>query len=286
MINRFLIFSLLIILGCNSKQNLKEDSKESVQLDSITSDSYRKLFSPSLDWSAVEIEASNSEMHAFIKSHFPYILNRGDSDYLSFVHAIDINNDGKKDFVYSGPGPVTSYTVVSITGDTAVFSEQSFILNMDVVGKKVRRIYTNSTLSTGGPPIDGYSIIDIVGEGNSISFVNRLNCDEIGRVFRPNKYTVFDVESISDSSVVRSEPVALDTTYDHVLELPGNHLGKIAKGTKATVVGQKDSLGINWYFVMIWPKYKIKGYVYANDASLDSYPLVWISEKDCKRILK
>ena len=103
MINRLMFFSLLIILGCKPKQNSHEGSKESFPLDSITPHSYEKLFSPeefsSFDWSTVEVEASNSEKHAFVKSDFPYILNSGDSSYLSSVHALDINNDGKKDFV-------------------------------------------------------------------------------------------------------------------------------------------------------------------------------------------
>jgi hypothetical protein len=285
MINRFLFFFLLIVLGCNSKQSSKEEEKDSLQLAPLTSKAFEKLFSPTFEWTNIETKISDEEKKKWFEENIHWVMPEYiDSSYLAGVHAMDFNGDGISDYIYSGRGPVTSYTVVSITGDSAGFSEQSFIINMDVEDKKVRRLYTNTLLASGGPPIDGYSIIDVVNEGSAISFVNRLHCDEIGRVLRPNKYTVFDVESVPDSSVVRSEPVALDSTYDYVLELPGNHLGKISKGSRATVVGQKNSLGINWYFALIWPKYKIKGYVYG--APSDSHPLVWIDERDCKRIVK
>jgi hypothetical protein len=283
MINRFLIFFFLIIFGCNSKQ-ISQEEKEDVSLAPLTAEAYKKLFTPSFDWKDIEKNIPLEEKMKWFKKNILWVMPENiDSSYVSGVHVMDFNGDGINDFIYSGRGPVTSYTIVSIAGDTAVFSEQSFIINMDVVDKKVKRLYTNSLLGSA-PSIDGYSVVDIIYDGSETSFVNRLHCDEIGIGIRPNKYSVFDIESVSDSSVVRSEPVALDTTYDYMLELPGNHLGKISKGSRATVVGQKDSLGINWYFALIWPKYRINGYLYG--APSDSYPLVWISEKDCKRILK
>jgi hypothetical protein len=139
----------------------------------------------------------------------------------------------------------------------AVFSDQSIIINMDIIDKKVRRLYTNSFLASGGPSIDGYSIIDIVYNGESVNFVYRVNCEEIGRVIRPKNYSIFNIEFLSDSLEIHSEPIALDIPRDYILELPGNQLGKISKGTKATVIGQQmDSLGTNWYFALIWPEHK------------------------------
>jgi hypothetical protein len=69
--------------------------------------------------------------------------------------------------------------------------------------------------------------------------------------------------------------------------MPGNHLGTISKGAKATAVGyRKDSLGNSWYLALVWPKYRIKDYLYFPDTAASSYPMVWVSEKDWRRLKK
>ncbi|HCW07254.1 MAG TPA: hypothetical protein DGG95_07815 [Cytophagales bacterium] len=274
----FLFLLILFYGGCTSRSNKEE--KTAIKLDSITTDTYRKLFSSSFKWNDVEMKASNEEKHAFVKSSFPYILNSGDTAYLRSVHAIDFNNDGRKDFVYSGPGPVTMMTVLNITGDTTgFFSQDASIVDMDIVDKKVRRLYTFSLLASGGPAIEGYSIIDINYGENKTDFTNRINLDVIGGVEPPKNFSIFDVESASDSLPFRYAPIALDTPLNYLLELPGNQIGKIFKGTRATVIGQqKDSLGVNWYFTLIGSQYKIYKYVHGWDTTVHSFAVGWVNE--------
>ncbi len=86
--------------------------------------------------------------------------------------------------------------------------------------------------------------------------------------------------------MARYEPIEIDTPQNYILETPGNQLGKIAKGTKATVVGEKDSLGTKWYLALIRPEYKIKDYLYFNHIfdSAKTYRIVWVKENGWKKI--
>jgi len=287
MINRFLIFLLLIVLGCSSKQNSKEVSKEILQLDSLTSDSFEKMFSPKFDWETVDIKTSDDEKRKLIGLHSPWIRDENINErYLAGVHVVDFNGDGVNDFIYSGEGPATLMTIISV--DSAGFSDFSIISNMDIINGKVKRLYLQSIIGTGGPAVEGYSIVDIVYSGNSPRFVRRIDCEEIAGITFPKEYSNFEVESISDTIIGRSEPIELDTPYQWVLELPGNQLGKITKGTKAIVAAQtKDSLNNEWFFTLINPGFKIHGYSYMNmtfDPNDKRHRIVWSKGAGWKKV--
>lgn len=289
MINRFLIFSLLIIFGCNSKQNSKEVSKEVIQLDSLTPDSFKKLFSPQLDWDAIDIKTSDDEKRKLIRLHSPWIQEENVNDsHLASVHVMDFNGDGVNDFIYTGQGPVTYMTIISIESDSSSFTDYSTIAGMDISNGKVRRLYLQSIIGTGGPAVEGYTIVDIIYSGNSPRFVRRIDCEEIAGITFPKEYSNFDIESISDTIIGRSEPIELDTPYQWVIELPGNQLGKITKGTKAIVAAEmKDSLNNEWFFTLINPGFKIHGYPYMNmtfDPNDKMYRMVWSKAEGWKKV--
>lgn len=267
-----------------------------LQLDSITVDSYRKLFSnpfgygqSPFNWATVEVKVTDEEKKAQIKKNMRWVLEENiDSAFLSRVHIMDINNDKMNDFIYTGWGAAQYLTQIFIAGenDTTRFNNFSFVADLEMTNQKVNRLYFQTTLASGGPAILGYSIVDISYGRDSITFVQRFDCQNVNVDSFPKKYSLFDIESLSDSLIVRSEPVALDTPTNYVLELPGNQLGKVPKGTKATVIGNKlDTLGNNWYFALIWPQYKIKDYVYCC-APENAYTMVWVDSEGWRRINK
>ncbi|HTH57856.1 MAG TPA: hypothetical protein VL728_17535 [Cyclobacteriaceae bacterium] len=283
----FTLFILVVSFLHSCKVGSKKEESIAPKLDSLKANAYQRLFSAESRLSDIEMAATDEEKYAFVKSYFPYLLNRGDSAFLESVFAVDFNNDGKKDFIYSGPGVLTTHSIVAITGDTARFSEQCLIIDMDKVDKKVRRLYTNSIISTGGPAVEGYSIYDINYDGGAVTFVKRFDCELIDRTPSPATYDAFNVESIEDSLIVRSEPAAVDAPWDYMLALPGNQLGKVPRGTQAIVAGStKDTLNTVWYFALIKPGYKIHGYPYMNmtfDPKDGRHRVVWTRADGWKR---
>jgi hypothetical protein len=209
-----------------------------------------------------------------------------DSTYLAGVSILDFNGDGVNDFIYSGRGPVMYSTSINIENSTG-FGSSSLISGMDFVEGKVRRLYLFDVLGTGGPTVDGYSIVDITYDGFKPTFIPRIECEQIYTITPPKTYTSYEVESLSDTIITRYSPFKLDTPYNHILELPGNQLGKITKGTKAIVTGQTmDSLNINWFFILVKPGFKIHGYPYDNmtfDPNSKMYRMVWAEENGWKR---
>ena len=289
MVNRFLIFSFLIILGCKSKQNSKEDPRGSLQLAPLTSEAFKKLFLSPFAWKDVETKISAEEKKKWFKENIRWVMPEYiDSSYLAGVHVMDFNGDGINDYIYSGRGPVIFQCSVDITNTPYSFGNRSMITDMDIVDNKVRRLYLFDILGTGGPSVEGYSIVDVVYDNDKINFVRRIACEQINEIALPVIYSNFEVESILDSLAARDFPIELDTPRNYVLELPGNQLGKILKGTRAIVAGQKkDSLNNEWYFTLVKPGFKIHGYPYMNmtfDPKDSLYRMVWSKGDGWKKV--
>ncbi len=87
--------------------------------------------------------------------------------------------------------------------------------------------------------------------------------------------------------IARDAPLELDTPYDYVIEIEGNRLGLLTKGTKARVIGeQTDSLKHLWLCALIYPKHKIIKYPYMNmqfDSTDGTTRMVWIRDKGLKK---
>ena len=87
--------------------------------------------------------------------------------------------------------------------------------------------------------------------------------------------------------IARDAPLELDTPYDYIIEIEGNRLGLLTKGTKAIVIGeQTDSLKHLWLCALIYPKHKIIKYPYMNnqfDSTDGTTRMVWIRDKGLKK---
>jgi hypothetical protein len=177
-------------------------------------------------------------------------------------------------------------TTIDITNSTG-YGNSSLISGMDVVEGKVRRLYLFDVLATGSPSIDGYSIVDVIYDGFKPNFIPRIEFEQIYTITPPRAYLSYEAENIYDTVIARYSHIELDTPYNHILELPGNQLGKITKGTKAIVAGQTtDSLNINWLFILVKPVFKIHRYPYDNmtfDPSSKIHKMVWVKENGWKK---
>jgi hypothetical protein len=94
-------FLIFLLVCCNQKKS--NTTQTSIQLDSITKDAYKKLFSGLSDWSSMEVKVSDEEKLRLFKKNISWVpFEYIDSTYLSSVSILDFNGDGTNDFIYSG----------------------------------------------------------------------------------------------------------------------------------------------------------------------------------------
>ncbi len=218
----------------------------------------------------------------------PWLVIQHADSYISNIHVIDFNNDGVNDFVYSGYGPVTLMTTINLGGnDNGYFSYDGKIIDVTIENKLVTKIFISSIVSTGGPAVYGQSVVDVSYQNRKATFTTVFKSETIQGTPIPKLISDFEIETVSDTLLVRDSPSENNAPYS-VYDLGGNRLGKIAKGTKARVIGeQTDSFGRLWLCALVYPKYKIFKYPYMNniyDPTDETSRMVWVLDKGIKRI--
>lgn len=207
--------------------------------------------------------------------------------YLDNIHALDINDDGQMDLIYSGPGPVTEYTIISLGNKSDDFSFEGQIIDLKITDKKLTKLYFASTIGTGGPAIDGQTTIEIAYKDSQPFFQTVFDNETIQGTQFPQSGASFEIETTSDTLIARLAPLELDTPYMEVLGNKGNRLGLLTKGTKARVVGQHtDSLENKWLCALIYPNYRMLKYPYMNmefDSTDRKTRMVWIQDKGLRK---
>jgi len=275
---RHWIYIIILIASCS--KTTSEDSKE------LTADNFFPFNKESFDWTKVEAPIDNKEKLKFGEER-PWLTSMHGDTYLSDTHAIDINDDGRLDLIYSGPGPVTYYTIVSLGNGGDDFSFEGYIVDLQIKNKKVTKLYFLSNVASGAPPVDRQTIVEISYKDKQPIFKTIFKNETIGGIQFPNQRTSYEIETFADTLIARDAPLELDTPYDYIIEIEGNRLGLLTKGTKARVIGeQTDSLKHLWLCALIYPKHKIIKYPYMNnqfDSTDGTTRMVWIRDKGLKK---
>lgn len=252
--NRWLSIILLIIISCT-----KPTTDDSLKQKADNNFPFGK---ESFDWTRINENVDKNEKIKFGEAR-PWLTAMYPDIYLNYVHSIDINNDGEMDIIYSGPGPVTEMTIISLGNKKDDFVFEGQIVDMEIHDRKVIKLYITSLKGSGAPVVYGQTIFKISYSDSIPAFEKVFDNETLGGTSMPTEKVSYEIQLISDTLIARESPIALDTPYNDVLGIEGNKLGLLTKGTRARVVGeQKDTLNNDWLCVLIYPKYRILGYPY------------------------
>ncbi len=278
-----LVLILVLFVSCTNSK--KQEQESPVKLPPLTAAAFKKLFTYTLSWIAIEKKAPDEIKLKWFKDHAPWAIAGGVNEgTLSSLHAINFDGDTTSDFIYTGSGPVTYYTTITLN-DKVYFQNSALITGFDFTNGRVTRIYFSEILGSGGPSVEGYIIVDVVYNGAQPKFMQRIECEQIYEGHPPRDFTCFSIESIADTIIARYDPIELDTPYNFVLELPGNQFGKILKGTQAIVAGTKrDSLNSLWYFAFVKPEFKIHNYPLRMEPKDSLHRIVWVKADGWKKL--
>jgi hypothetical protein len=267
------IIAFLIFTGCGPK---KEEASSTN--DSTLSELYFP-YDKTFDWKKYEIDTT-------LQTKKNYAHPREWMD-LKRLYVVDINGDGKKDYIYSGSGGAGNLVEISLsTADSfVVFTQEGVIGNVKFVDGKVQKLFLADTFGAA-PPMINYSIIRVNYQNNVPSFKKAFFAEKIYNVALPTTVnsTLSEIEVLRDSLIVRSAPIELDTPYQHILEMNGNQLGKINKGTKAVLIGEeKDSLKRSWSCIAVHRHFNIFKYPIPFDPSNPKDRIVWVESAGIKK---
>ena len=284
--NRHWTYILVCVTLLSCSKPTPDDPKNSTK---VTTFPYTKK---QFDWKSIELTINDTERKRLADS-VPWLSNMyHDSVYLQEIHALDFNNDGLNDFIYSGPGPSDDWiTIININqnGEFKFFSVDGLIVDILVKDKRVQRLFTISVVGTS-PGMEGHKITDVEYKDDLPTFKLIFESEKVDWTPFPleSQLDSYGFESIYDTIILRDSPIELDTPYNDFLEIEGNQFGKILKGTKGRVIGkQTDSLKNNWLCALIYSKYKIIDYPLYRSGEFDSTDgisrIIWIRDKGIKR---
>lgn len=242
----------------------------------------------SFEWTAVEQFVDEEEKIRFATARH-WLAAMYPESYQNNLHALDLNGDNQLDFIYSGPGPVNDHTVISLGNRGDDFSFDGVIVDLKIKDSKNIRLFLSSIVQTAAPEVERQTILDISFEGEKPVVKTLFKNETIQGTRFPTAGSSYEIETTSDTLIARTAPVELDTPYHEVMDMEGNRLGLLAKGTRGTVVGeQTDSLKVLWICVLIDPQYRIHRYPYPYagrqfNPTDSTTRMVWITEKGVRK---
>lgn len=248
-------------------------------------------------WTKIEIETSKTERAEFIKSvskgTFFETYSYQRDKFPDYVHVVDFNNDGKRDFIYNGVYPaeglLIEFYINTNDGHKSIFTSSGHFCKIDFKDKIIRRLY----IAQPGCCADPTTILityDVKYENGKFDFIKTFQATMLTHTKLPDKF--FDspiaFETLNEKYYIRSEPEIKDEPFDEFLEKDGNQIGELTKGTKGLALAEKtDSTGRVWWFVEIFPEYRIQKSVFYGDNYFDpnQYGRIvgWISSRFVRR---
>lgn len=250
------------------------------------------------DWSKIEIKTTLEERKSVINS-FPedsfYRTYESDRDeFPKFLHAIDINNDGRKDYLYNWiyPGEGLLFELFLNTGNqyTSIFTEMGRPGKLEFQNGELKSLY----LVQQGCCADPRTILRIynVAQGHDeMDFILIFESQMLTGTQAPE--TLLDepihFQTLNDKYYLRSSPEIIDEPYNELLEQNGNQIAQLSRGTRGRALAEStDPTGRVWWFVEIDLNDSLSNAIFGlDDRSISTYkPKIagWISSRFVKRL--
>ena len=258
------------------------------------------LLHDNFEWNKVETkidEAKKKELlkifpkDHFINTHRPDFWDM-DSLYALGIHLFDFNDDKKLDIVYNGYFPAEGYVIEMYqntgSGYKLILTEYQRFLDIEFENRKLKRLVITNPGCCADPIIRN-KVIDVTHDKNVLTFQTSTSIEILrGTIFPDKIKDPIEFETINETYFLRSSPEIKNEPFDEYLEMNGNQIGTLRRGTKGRMIGEEtDTTGRIWWFVEIYSDYKIINNVFYTDEyySNDGANRVgWISSRYVKQL--
>lgn len=251
------------------------------------------------DWNEIEIKTTIDERKSVINSlpedsfYRNYEIHR--DEFPNFLHAIDINNDGRKDYLYNGiyPGEGLWFELFINSGSqyTSIFTEMGRPGKLEFQNGKLAHLYLVQEGCCADPTTTLRIYKVLQQESDYVDFIPTFEGQMLTGTQTPE--TLLDeplhFETANDNYYLRSSPEIKNEPYNEFLEQNGNQIAQLSKGTRGRALAESiDPTGRVWWFVEVNPNEGLSNSIFGPGDYLiptEKAKIVgWISSRYVKRL--
>lgn len=188
------------------------------------------------------------------------MLDARNENLWNFAKSVDINNDGLKDVVYSGPSGgepnVVYFFIQTSSGFDQVFEVMQGIVKVTWEGELLNQVFVSDWGCCAAIHLVN-SVYDVEYDGRYKRPIFRKVFQSIevgGQLVKPKNYFSDPIEFVveNDGYKLRIAPMIDDSTTFHSIEITGNTFATLRQGTTGTALAsQTDDTGRIWWYVAI-----------------------------------
>ena len=219
------------------------------------------------------------------------IDTRGDNSW-NYTKAIDLNNDGLQDVVYSGPSGgepnIVYFFIQTHTGFEQVFEAMQGINKVVWEGELLQKVYTSDWGCCAAIHLIN-AVYDVkYNKQNKPIFSKVFQSIEVnGELMKPKSYFSDPIEFAVDNDgyKLRLAPLIDDTTEYQWLEITGNTFATLKQGTIGTALASRtDETGRTWWYVSIDFDENVQNCMLQTPDSFPTKVIGWISSRYVTKI--
>jgi hypothetical protein len=274
------IFAIIFVLEANSQNYVQ------------TFDSFDKwLGQAKYDFQLLSRFDKYCRSNNLLNGPLAMIDMRGDNSW-NYMKAVDLNNDGLQDIVYSGPSggePNIVYFYLQLdSGFEEVFNVMQGIKKVAWNGKLLDQVFTSDWGCCAAIYLTN-SVYDVhYDRQNKPVFTKVFQTIEVNdELVKPTAYFAnpYDFSVDNEGYKLRLAPLIDDETEYHWLDITGNTFATLKRGTKGTVLAsQTDDTGRVWWYVEIDLDNNVQNCILQTNDYFPTKVIGWISSRYVTRL--
>jgi len=225
------------------------------------------------------------------KESYLFDVNPNAGYFANHLRILDINADGEKDIIYSGPtGGEAQEVILALRSGKSykkILTIEQGIVKVDWENNRVSKIYSHDWGCCASINLIN-SVYSFKYDTNDYPDIKKIfQSIEYEFMLKPLEYFEKPIvfKTNINGSALRYSPVVDDTSYffdDRI----GNKIGLVNNGAFGKAYGlQKDKLGNSWWYVIINPnQITNQKILYMKDLDYPTHVIGWLKSNDLIKI--
>lgn len=220
------------------------------------------------------------------------MLNNDGEKLRNYTRTVDLNNDGLKDIVYSGPSGgepnIVYFFLQTHVGFKQVFNIMQAIEKVVWKGQLLKQVFTSDWGCCGSIQLNN-CVYDVKYNTQNVPIFTKvfqsIEVDE--KLVKPKNYFPAPIQFNVDNEgyKLRLSPIIDKTTKYEELNTKGNAIATLKKGTIGKALASKvDKTGRVWWYVSIPFDNNVQNCILSPPDKFKTYIIGWLSSRYVTKI--